>query len=120
MSLHGRQPQALGRKTFSDPVFTRQENWALLQGCLGAAAFAGMKPRGHASAKRTKPLHQYRETVAVFLEHCREFHSQSTTGLYMTHDRFGPDLPFFDKKMKVGLRSHNFELPCLKKEASGA
>jgi hypothetical protein len=71
-------------------------------------------------AKPTKSLHQYRETVAVFLEHGREFHSQSTAGLYVTHDRFGPDLAFLDKKMKAGLRSQSFGLSCLQKEASGA
>ena len=60
------------------------------------------------------------ETVAIFLEHSREFQSESAAGLYVTHDGFGPDLSFLDKKMKDGLRSHNFELPRLKKEASGA
>jgi len=84
------------------------------------AAFAGLKLRERDRAKPTKPLHQYRETVAIFLEHSREFQSESAAGLYVAHDSFGPDLSFLDKKMKDGLRSHNFELPRLKKEASGA
>lgn len=121
-SLHGLQRQARVRRAFRDPVCTRQKlpsKWASVQGCL-RAAFAGLKLRERARAKPTKPFHQKCETVAVFLEHCREFQPYSAARLYVAHDRFGPDLPFFDKKMKDGLRSQSSGLPCLKKEASGA
>jgi hypothetical protein len=79
-----------------------------------------LKLRERAGTKPTKPFHQKCETVAVFLEHCREFQSYSAARLYVAHNGFGPDLPFFDKKMKHGLRSQSFEPSCLEKEASGA
>jgi hypothetical protein len=58
-------------------------------------------------AESAKPFHQLRETPAIFLEYCREFQPKSTTGLYMPHNGFGPDLTFFDKKMKDCLRAYS-------------
>jgi hypothetical protein len=58
-------------------------------------------------AESPEPFHQIRETLAIFLKHCRELQPQSTTGLNMPHNGFGPDLTFFDKKMKVCLRAHS-------------
>jgi hypothetical protein len=58
--------------------------------------------RGLETAKSSR----IRETPAIFLEHGRELQSQSTTGLNMPHNRFSPDLSFFDEKMKFGLCAH--------------
>lgn len=33
------------------------------------------------------PFHQFRQMQAIFIEHCPEFQSQSTTGFYMPYDR---------------------------------
>jgi len=61
-----------------------------------------------------------RETRAIFLVHGRELQPQATTGLYMPHNSFGPDLAFFDKKMNVGLRAHGLCLACLDKQTARA
>jgi hypothetical protein len=53
-----------------------------------------------------KSFHQNCETRAIFLTHGREFQPQSTAGLYMPHNCFGPDLTFFDEKMYGCLRAH--------------
>ena len=58
--------------------------------------------------------------MAIFLMHGGEFQPQSTAGLHMPHNRFGPDLPFFDKKMEVGLRTHSLGLLCQDKQTAGA
>jgi hypothetical protein len=71
-------------------------------------------------AESAKPFHQIRETLAIFLMHCREFQPQSTTRLYMPHNGFGPDLAFFDKKMNACLRAHSPRLPCLDKQTARA
>jgi hypothetical protein len=76
---------------------------ASLQWCL-LDEFGSSKPRNQAES--AKSFHQIGETPAIFLTHRREFQPQSTTGLYMPHNSFGPDLTFFDKKMKVCLRPH--------------
>jgi len=71
-------------------------------------------------AECAKPFHQARETRAIFLVHGRELQPQATTGHYMPHNSFGPDLTFFDKKMNVGLRPHGLCLPCLDKQTARA
>ena len=76
---------------------------ASVQRCLLVVP-ADSKPRNQAES--AKPFHQIREMPAIFLLHCREFQPQSTTGPYMPHNSFGPDLTFFDKKMNVCLRAH--------------
>ena len=90
---------------------------ASVQRCLLVVP-ADSKPRNQAES--AKPFHQIREMPAIFLLHCREFQPQSTTGPYMPHNSFGPDLSFFDKKMKVGLRAHRPRLPCLDKQTARA
>jgi hypothetical protein len=75
--------------------------------------FAASKLRNLAECP--KPFHQARETRAIFLAHGRELQTQATTGFYMPHNGFGPDLPLFDKKMNVCLRAHRLCLPCLDK-----
>jgi len=90
---------------------------ASLQRCF-PVVFADSKPRNQAES--AKPFHQIRETPAIFLLHCREFQPQSTTGPYMPHNSFGPDLTFFDKKMNVCLRAHGPCLLCLDKQTAGA
>jgi len=80
--------------------------------------FADSKLRNLAEC--AKPFHQARETWAIFLVHGRELQPQATTGLYMPHNSFGPDLAFFDKKMNVGLRAHGLCLPCLDKQTARA
>jgi hypothetical protein len=82
------------------------------------AAFAVSKPRSRAEC--AKPFHQARETLAIFLAHGRELQPQATTGLYMPHNSFGPDLTLFNKKMKVCLRAHGLCLPCLNKQTARA
>ena len=76
---------------------------ASVQMCL-LVVFDDSKPRNQAES--AKPFHQIRETLAIFLLHSSEFQPQSTTGPYMPHNSFGPDLTFFDKKMNVCLRAH--------------
>jgi hypothetical protein len=88
-----------------------------LQWCL-LVVFACSKSRNQ--AETTKPFHQVRETAAIFVVHGREFQAQSTAGRYMPHHSFGPDLSFFDKKMKVRLLAHGLGLPCLDKQTAGA
>jgi hypothetical protein len=80
--------------------------------------FAVSKPRKLTEC--AKPFHQARETLAIFLAHCRELQPQATAGLYMPHNSFGPDLTFFDKEMNVGLRAHGLCLPCLDKQTPRA
>jgi len=80
--------------------------------------FAAVKPRNQTES--TKPSHQVRETPAIFLEHCRKFQSQSETGLYMAHNRFGPDLSLFDEKIEVCFCAYRLWLPCLDKQAARA
>ena len=58
--------------------------------------------------------------AAIFFTHGGEFQTQSTAGLHMPHNGFGPDLPFFDKKMEVGLRAHSLELVRQDKQTAGA
>jgi hypothetical protein len=82
------------------------------------AVFAASKPRNQAESAKT--FHQILETPAIFLEHGRELQSQSTTGLYMPHNRFSPDLSFFDEKMKFGLFAHRPRLACLKEQTARA
>jgi hypothetical protein len=67
-----------------------------------------------------KPFDQIGEMPAIFLTHCGEFQPQSTARLHMPHNGFGPDLPFFDKKMEVGLRAHSLGLLCQDKQTTGA
>jgi len=74
-------------------------------------AFAGLKPRNR--AEFAEPLQQVCQTWAILLAHRREFQPQSTTGLYLAHNSFRPDLSFFDKKMKVCLCANGLELPRL-------
>jgi len=57
-------------------------------------------------AESAKSFHQNCETRAIFRTHGREFQPQSTAGLYMPHNGFGPDLTFFDEKMYGCLRAH--------------
>jgi len=76
---------------------------ASVQRCL-LVVLADSKPRNQTES--AKPFHQIRETLAIFLLHCRELQPQSTTGPYMPHNSFGPNLSFFDKKMNVRLRAH--------------
>jgi len=80
--------------------------------------FAASKPRNQAES--AKPFHQAREARAIFLAHGRELQPQATTRLYMPHNSFGPDLTFFDKKMKVCLRAHGLCLACLDKQTARA
>jgi hypothetical protein len=58
-------------------------------------------------AESPKTSHQLRETPAIFLDDGREWQPQSASGLNMPHNGFGPDLTFFDKRMKVGLRAYS-------------
>jgi hypothetical protein len=85
----------------------------LLQRCLQVVS-RRLEPRNQAGS--TKPFHQIREMPSIFRPHGREFQSKSTTGLYMPHNRFGPDGSLFDKKMNVGRGSRSPGLPCLDKE----
>jgi hypothetical protein len=71
-------------------------------------------------AECAKPFHQARETRAIFLAHRRELQPQATTRLYMPHNSFGPDLPFFDEKMNFSLRAQGLCLPCLDKQTARA
>jgi len=80
--------------------------------------FAASKPRNQAES--AKPFHQIREMPAIFLAHCRELQPQSAAGFNTPHNRFGPDLSFLDKKMKLGLRAHRLWLPCLDKQTARA
>ena len=80
--------------------------------------FAASKPGNQAEA--AKPFHQIGEMAAIFLTHCGEFQPQSPAGLHMPHNGFGSDLPFFDKKMEVGLRAHSLGLMCQDKQTAGA
>jgi hypothetical protein len=59
-------------------------------------------------AELAKPSHQFRETLAIFPTDGREFQAQSTTGMDVADNRFGPDLSFFHKKINVGLRAYGF------------
>ena len=92
------------------PIFDRRRNLRV--------EFADSKLRNLTEC--AKPFHQARETRAIFLVHGRELQPQATTGLYMPHNSFGPDLAFFDKKMNVGLRAHGLCLPCLDKQTARA
>jgi hypothetical protein len=58
--------------------------------------------------------------AAIFLTHCGEFQPQSPAGLYMTHNRFGMDLAFLDKKIKASLRAHSLGLVRQDKQTAGA
>jgi hypothetical protein len=71
-------------------------------------------------AESAKSFHQNRETRAIFLTHGREFQPQSTAGLYMPHNGFGPDLTLFDEKMYLGHRAHGSRLPSLDKQTARA
>jgi len=57
-------------------------------------------------AESAKSFHQIPGTLAIFLNHCRNFQPQSTTGNYMPHNSLGPDLAFLNEKMKVCLCAH--------------
>jgi hypothetical protein len=80
--------------------------------------FAASKPGNQTEA--AKPFHQVGEMAAIFLTYCRELQSQSTAGLHMPHNGFGPDLSFFDKKMQVGLCAHSLVLVRQDKQTAGA
>src|SRR5712664_4986510 len=67
-----------------------------------------------------KPFHQIGEMAAIFLTHRGEFQPQSTAGLHMPHNGFGPDLSFLDKKMQVCFRAHSLVLVCQDKQTAGA
>jgi hypothetical protein len=76
---------------------------ALLQRGL-FTVFGPARLRDHAYF--AKAFQQIGETLAVFLAHGSEFQPQSTAGLYVSHHSLSLDLPFLDKKMKIGLRAH--------------
>jgi hypothetical protein len=71
-------------------------------------------------AEAAKPLHQFGEARAIFLAHCREGQSQSTSGLYVAYNRFRSDLSFFHKKVKVGLLTYSPCVPCVDKQSARA
>ncbi len=77
--------------------------------------FAALKPGNQAES--AKPFHQIGEMAAIFLI---EFQPQSTAGLHMPHNGFGPDRPFFDEKMEVGFRTHSLGLLRQNKQTAGA
>lgn len=84
-----------------------------LQGCL-LVKLAYLKTRIHAEAANS--FHQISETLPIFLNHCRDFQPQSTTGSHMPHNSLGPDLAFFDEKMKVCLCAYISGLARLDKQ----
>src|SRR5882724_779439 len=92
-------------------------NWASLRRGLLVVFTASKSGNQAASAK---PFHQIRETPAIFLTHCSKFQPQSTAGLHMPHDGFGPNLSFLDKKMQVCFRAHWLVLVCQDKQTAGA
>jgi hypothetical protein len=81
--------------------------------------FAAASKPGN-QAESAKPSHQIGEMAAIFLAHGGELQSQSTAGLHMPHNGFGPDLSFFDKKMQVGLCAHSLVLVRQDKQTAGA
>ena len=82
------------------------------------AVLAAAKPRNQ--TETTNSFHQVRESTAIFLEHCRELQPQSETRLYMAHNRFGPNLAFFDKKMNGGRCAQRLWLARLDEQTAGA
>ena len=74
------------------------------RGLLGV--FAGASKPGN-QAESAKPFHQIGEMAAIFLTHGGELQSQSTAGLHMPHNGFGPDLSFLHQKIKGCFRAHS-------------